>query len=70
MSARQVAEAIDADISSLCHCLKKLIKSGYLQYIELDRIRAAEYLGLTTLRRRMKFYFRVNITPQSALQAQ
>ena len=70
MSARQIADAIDADISRVCHSLKKLAKNNYVNFIELDRIAAAEFLGLETLRRRMKFYFRIDITSSVALQVQ
>ena len=70
VSARQIADAIDADISRVCHSLRKLIKFNDIQFVELDRIKAADYLGLITLRRRMKFYFRINIPAQEALRVQ
>ena len=57
-----------ADISRVCHALRKLIKYKYIGFEELDRISPAKYLNIKILRRRMKCYFRINLNHHQAFQ--
>lgn len=56
-NARQIAFAIEKNFEQVCKALNKLIKYGEVEWIEYDRITAAEVLGLNKVTRRMRFFF-------------
>lgn len=58
-SSSQIAVALDIDIVSVCHLLKRIIKQvgTDIKFVELDRNSAAGILGDSTLRRTRFFFF-------------
>ena len=61
VSVRQISEALGIDYTNLSHTIKKLLKYNEVGFIELDRIRAANFLGITKITRRMRFYFNIEL---------
>ena len=64
VSVGQIAEALDLDCSLLHHTIKVLLKHKEVGFFELDRIAAADFLGIEKVTRRMKFYFDVDLIGQ------
>jgi len=61
VSVRQISEALELDYTKLSHAVKKLLKYREVGFIELDRIKAANFLGIQKVTRRMRFYFDVEL---------
>ncbi len=64
VSVRQIAEALELDYSLLSHTIKKLLKHEEVGWFELDRIKAADFLGIDRVTRRMRFYFDIELINQ------
>lgn len=64
VSVRQIAEALELDYSLLSHTINKLLKHHEVGSFELDRIKAADFLGIEKVTRRMRFYFDVELITQ------
>ena len=46
------------------HTIKKLLKHSEIGFFELDRVKAADFLGIEKVTRRMRFYFDVELISQ------
>ena len=68
MSARQIADAIDEDFSSVCKCLRRLLRFNEIQFIELDRYVSCQLLGDNYVSRRMRFFFSIDISESQIVQ--
>ncbi len=64
ISVRQISEALEIDYALLSHTIKKLLKYREVGCIELDRIKAADFLGINRVTRRMRFYFDIELIGQ------
>ena len=61
VSVRQIAEALHLDYCKLSHTIKQLLKHAEVGSFELDRISAADFLGIDKITRRMRFYFDIEL---------
>ena len=59
-----MAEALELDYALLSHTIRKLLKHSEVGFIEMDRIKAAEFLGTEKVTRRMRFYFDIELIGQ------
>lgn len=57
LTSRQIAEGMECDMSAIRHTLNKLLKHKEIFFKELDRIKAAEVLGVERITRRMRFFY-------------
>ena len=64
VSVRQIAEVLEMDYSHLSHTIRTLLKHHEIGFFELDRIKAADFLGIQKVTRRMRFYFDIELIDQ------
>ena len=64
VNVRQIAEALDLDYALLSHTINKLLKHKEIGCIELDRIKAADFLGTNKITLRMRFYLDIDLVGQ------
>lgn len=57
IARRQIAKEIGYDPVKVSHLLKKLLNTGDIKCIELDRVQSAKLLGLKNPFRRTRFYY-------------
>ncbi len=61
VSVRQIAEALGLDYCKLSHTIKQLLKHNEVGCFELNRLKAADFLGIERVTRRMRFYFDIEL---------
>lgn len=57
ISRKQIAEDLGYDVIKVSHLLKKLLSTGDIKCVEMDRIQAGKMLGLNRPFRRTRFYY-------------
>ena len=57
LSRMQISIGLEENDTKVSHLIKKLIKSGEVKFIEVDRNKAKELLGEQSPLRRCKLYF-------------
>ena len=59
-----MSEALGIDYSLLSNTVRKLLKYDEVGFIELDRVKAADFMGIEKVTRRMRFYFDIELKGQ------